>query len=151
MVLVTRDGYAIRFADDQVRPMGRASQGVRGIRLDDDDRVVAAAVAEEEGEVLLLTSRGYGKRTRMSEFRRQRRGGGGVRAMKLTRVRGRLVDALSVRPDDEVFIVSTDGNVIRQAVKEISRQKRDSSGVRVINLGEGAELSSVAKVPAHDR
>ncbi|HHC07378.1 MAG TPA: DNA gyrase subunit A [Actinobacteria bacterium] len=151
LLMFTESGKGIRFSEDEVRPMGRASQGVRGIRLDDDDRVVAAAVAEEEGEVLLLTSRGYGKRTRMSEFRRQRRGGGGVRAMKLTRVRGRLVDALSVRPDDEVFIVSTDGNVIRQAVKEISRQKRDSSGVRVINLGEGAELSSVAKVPAHDR
>ncbi len=150
LLMFTENGQGIRFAESDVRPMGRASQGVRGIRLRDDDVVVSAARAGEGGEVLLLTSGGYGKRTALGEFRRQKRGGMGVKAMKLTRTRGRLVAALSVDPDDEVFIISTDGIVIRQAVKNISRQKRESTGVKVINLEDGAELSAVAKVPADE-
>ncbi len=150
LLMFTENGQGIRFAESDVRAMGRASQGVRGIRLREGDVVVSAARAGEGGEVLLLTSGGYGKRTALEEFRRQKRGGMGVKAMKLTRTRGRLVAALSVDPDDEVFIISTDGIVIRQAVKNISRQKRESTGVKVINLEDGAELSAVAKVPADE-
>jgi len=150
LMMFTEQGQGIRFSEQDVRPMGRASQGVRGIRLREGDEVVAAACAAADGEVLLLTSGGYGKRTAMSQFPRQRRGGMGVKAMKLTRTRGHLVDALAVSRDDEVFVVSSDGIVIRQAVGEISRQKRDSTGVKVINLEEGATLSAVALVPGDD-
>jgi DNA gyrase subunit A len=147
LLMFTKDGQGIRFSEEDVRPMGRASQGGRGIKLREGDRVVAAATAEEGSEVLLLTSGGYGKRTDIDLFRRQGRGGYGVKAMKLTKARGRLVGARAVTPENEVFMISSDGIVIRQAVKDISRQKRESTGVRVMNLEDGAELSAVALVP----
>jgi DNA gyrase subunit A len=147
LLMFTHNGQGIRFAESDVRPVGRASQGVRGIRLKGDDRVVSAATAEEGAEVLLLTSGGYGKRTLVELFRRQGRGGMGVKAMKLTRTRGRVVAALAVERDAEIFVVSSDGIVIRQAVTKISRQRRESTGVRVMDLKAGAELSAAAPVP----
>ena len=147
LLMFTRNGQGIRFSEADVRPMGRASQGVRGVRLREGDEVVAAACADEGDQVVLLTSGGYGKRTKMEEFRRQGRGGLGVKAMKLTKVRGKLVDALAISQDTEVFVISSDGIVIRQQVGDISRQKRESTGVKVMNLEKGAELSAVALVP----
>ena len=150
LLMLTHNGQGIRFAESDVRPMGRASQGVRGIRLKDEDWVVSAATAEEGAEVLLLTSRGYGKRTLVEHFRRQGRGGMGVKAMKLTRTRGQIVAVLSVERDDHVFVVSSDGIVIRQSVGEISRQRRESTGVRIMDLKDGAELSAAALVPSDE-
>ena len=147
LLMFTRNGQGIRFAEGDVRPLGRASQGVRGIRLRDGDEVVAGTTADEGGDVLLFTDGGYGKRTKMELFRRQGRGGMGVKAMKLTRVRGSLVAALAVSADDEVFVISSDGIVIRQAVGEISRQRRESTGVKVVSMDGGANLSAVALVP----
>jgi DNA gyrase subunit A len=147
LLMFTKNGQGIRFSEKDARPMGRASQGVRGIKLREGDEVVAAATAEEGSEVLLMTSGGYAKRTSLEHFRRQRRGGFGVKAMKLTKVRGSLVAARAVTADDEVFMISSDGIVIRQAVSDISRQKRESTGVRVINLEDGATLSAAALVP----
>ena len=109
--------------------------------------MVGAAALHDNEEVLLLTSGGYGKRTRLEEFPRQKRGGIGVKAIKLTRVRGSLVAAQAVVPGTEIFVTSSDGIVIRQAVDEISRQKRASTGVKVMNLQDGAELTAVALVP----
>ena len=86
----------------------------------------------------------------MAEFRLQKRGGVGVKAMRLTRVRGTLVAARAVAPGDEIFVISSDGIVIRQPVDEVSRHKRESSGVRVMNLEDGAELSAVTLVPSED-
>ena len=97
-------------------------------------------------EVLLLTSGGYGKRTAMSEFRQQGRGGIGVKAFKLTRVRGTLVAVLAVSADDELFLVSTAGVGIRTPVGKISRQGRDATGVKVIDVGAGNELAAAALV-----
>ena len=147
LLMFTRSGQGIRFPEADVRPMGRASQGVRGIRLRDSDEVVAAACADDGAEVLLLTSGGYGKRTKMDEFRPQKRGGVGLKAMKLVKTRGPIVTARAINPDDEIFVMSSDGVIIRQAAADISRQKRGSMGVRVMNLEDGAELSAVAKVP----
>ncbi len=147
LLMFTKNGKGIRFSEKDARPMGRASQGVRGIKLREGDEVVAAATAEEGSEVLLMTSGGYAKRTNLEHFRRQRRGGFGVKAMKLTRVRGSLVAARAVTADDEVFMISSDGIVIRQAVSDISRQKRESTGVKVMNLEDGATLSAAALVP----
>jgi len=147
LIMVTQNGQGIRFSEEDVRPMGRDTQGVRGVKLREGDEVVAAATAAEGDNILLLTTGGYGKRTKMSEFPMQKRGGIGVKAMKLTRVRGRLVGARAVSPGDEVFVISSDGIVIRQSVDEISRQKRDSTGVRVMSLEDGAELTALALVP----
>ena len=126
--------------------MGRGTQGVRGIRLRDSDRVVAAVSNADGDEVLLLTAGGYGKRTAMEEFRRQTRGGVGVKAFKITRVRGNLVAALAVRKADEVFLISSAGVGIRTPVAKISRQKRDTTGVKVSDVGDGNELSAAAIV-----
>ncbi len=147
LMMFTKKGQGIRFAESNVRPLGRASQGVRGLRLRDGDEVVAGTMADEGADVLLLTDGGYGKRTKMDLFRRQGRGGMGVKAMKLTKVRGSMVAALAVSPDDEVFMISSDGIVIRQGVNEISRQRRESTGVKVVNLDGDADLSAVALVP----
>jgi DNA gyrase subunit A len=147
LLLFTEKGQGIRFAEAEIRAMGRDTQGVRGIRLRDGDRVVSAASDGDGDEVLLMTSGGYGKRTRMTEFPCQKRGGIGVKAIKLTRVRGSLVAARAVSPGAEVFITSSDGVVIRTSVDTISRQKRDATGVKAMNLGEGAVLSAFALVP----
>ncbi len=146
ILIFTRDGMGIRFAEEDLRSMGRATQGVRGIKLRDGDAVIGAVSNTEGEEVLLLTSGGYGKRTVMDQFRKQARGGIGVKAFKLTRVRGRLIEARAVRKEDEVFLISSAGVGTRQAVGKISRQKRDSTGVKVIDVGDGNELSAVAKI-----
>jgi DNA gyrase subunit A len=146
LMMLTRNGMGIRFDETDVRPTGRASQGVRGIKLREGDRVVSAAVADEAEEVLLLTSGGYGKRIKMNEFRVQRRGGVGVISMKLTKVRGLVAAARAVSATDEIVVTSSDGIVMRSEAKAISRQKRPSTGVKVMNLSDGASLSALTVV-----
>ncbi len=150
LVMFTKKGQGIRFAESDARPMGRDTQGVRGIRLKDGDEVVAAACVDDGDDIVLLTSGGYGKRTKMAEFPKQKRGGMGVKAMKLTRVRGDLVAARMVSTGDEIFVTSSDGIVIRQPIDSISRQRRDSTGVKIMNLEDGAVLTAVALVPSED-
>ncbi len=147
LLIFTEQGQGIRFAETDLRPMGRATQGVRGIRLRDADAVVAAASNVEGEEVLLVTSAGYGKRTKLDLFPRQKRGGLGVKAIKLTRVRGRLIGARAVSAGNEIFLVSSDGIGIRMAVDTISRQQRDASGVKLMNLPAGGMVAAVALVP----
>ena len=150
LMMFTKNGLGIRFSEADVRPTGRASQGVRGIRLREGDEVVSAAVADEAEEVLILTEGGYGKRVKMDEFRVQRRGGVGVIAMKITRVRGPVTAARGVEPGDEIVVTSSDGIVMRAEAKSISRQKRPSTGVKVMNLDDGAVLSALAIAPKED-
>ncbi len=120
------------------------------MRLREGDEVVSAASDEDGDEVLLLTSGGYGKRTKMSEFRAQKRGGVGVKAVKLTRVRGSLVAARAVAKGSEIFVISSDGIVIRMDAGSISRQKRDATGVKVMDVGGDAEISAFALVPTEN-
>jgi DNA gyrase subunit A len=148
VLLITRKGKAIRFKEENARPMGRTATGVIGIRLDEDDEVVACDIIQDGAELLVVTQFGYGKRTRLSEFPRKGRGGKGVIAAKLTRPRGQIVGASVVRAGDEVFLISNDGVVIRMAVNTISRQGRPATGVRVMNLAGGAHISAVAPVVA---
>lgn len=150
ILIFTRDGMGIRFKEEDLRSMGRGTQGVRGIKLRESDQVVAAASNVDGDRVLLLTSGGYGKRTEMDEFRRQTRGGIGVKAFKITRVRGNLVAAMAVQDEDEVFLISSAGVGIRTPVSKISRQKRDSTGVKVIDVGEGNDLSAASIVSDED-
>ena len=146
ILIFTKTGMGIRFKESDLRSMGRGTQGVRGIKLRDGDDVVSAVSNIDGEEVLLLTSGGYGKRTAMDEFRRQTRGGIGVKAFKITKVRGDLVDARAVRKEDHVFLISSAGVGTRMAVAKISKQKRDSTGVKVINVGDGNRLSAAAKI-----
>jgi DNA gyrase subunit A len=149
LLLFTADGMGIRFKESDIRPMGRDTQGVRGINLREGDRVVSAASDQDGEEVLLLTSGGYGKRTKMEEFRPQKRGGVGLKAIKLTRVRGRLVAARAVSRGSEIFVTSSNGIVIRTEVDKISRQKRDATGVKVMDVGDGA-IAAFALVPQEE-
>ncbi|MEA2507870.1 MAG: gyrase subunit [Actinomycetota bacterium] len=147
VLLISKKGKAIRFSEKHARPMGRTATGVIGIRLDSDDEVVTSdIVAKDDKELLIVTQFGYGKRTKLSEFPRKGRGGKGVIAAKLTKPRGQIVGASVVRSDDEVFLISDDGVVIRMPVGSISRQGRPATGVRVMNLSEGAKVSAVAPV-----
>jgi DNA gyrase subunit A len=138
ILIFTKNGMGIRFSESDLRPMGRGTQGVRGIKLRDDDEVVAATSSVDGEEILLVSSGGYGKRTKMSEFRAQARGGVGVKAFKLTRVRGTLVGASAVSPGAQAFLISSTGIAIRTPIDKVSRQKRDSTGVKVINVGDGS-------------
>ncbi|MDK1009846.1 MAG: DNA gyrase subunit A [Actinomycetota bacterium] len=147
LMMFTQKGQGIRFNENDVRPTGRASQGVRGIKLREGDSVVGAAIGDEAEAVLLLTTGGYGKRTLMEEFPCQRRGGRGVIAMKIVSTRGTLATATAVADSDEAVITSSDGIVIRQVVADINRYGRNSMGVKVMNLTDGATLSALAIAP----
>ena len=144
LLMFTRNGQGIRFHEDEVRSTGRDTQGVIGIRLKGDDEVVGAAIADEGDDVLLLTTGGFGKRTKIDDFPVKHRAGMGVKAIKVVSTRGPLATARAVLESDEVVITSSDGIVIRQNVKAINRYGRNSMGVKVMNLAEGASLSALA-------
>jgi DNA gyrase subunit A len=147
VLLITKKGKAIRFNEKHVRPMGRTATGVIGIRLDDDDEVVSSDVIDDDSkELLIVTEFGYGKRTKLAQFPRKGRGGKGVIAAKLTKPRGPIVGASVVTPDDTIFLISDDGNVIRTPASDVSRQGRPTTGVRVMNLAAGARVSALAPV-----
>ncbi|HZJ51461.1 MAG TPA: DNA gyrase subunit A [Actinomycetota bacterium] len=147
ILLITKKGKAIRFPEGSVRSMGRTATGVIGIKLDDDDEVVSCEViSDNAADLLLITEFGYGKRTKLASFPLKGRAGKGVIAARLTRPRGPLVGACVVKPEDEIFLISDDGVVIRMGVAQISRQGRPTTGVRVMNLDSGACISAVALV-----
>jgi len=147
ILLITKKGKAIRFAESSVRSMGRTATGVIGIKLDDDDEVVSCEViSDNAADLLLITEFGYGKRTKLAAFPLKGRAGKGVIAARLTRPRGPLVGACVVKPEDEIFLISDDGVVIRMGVAQISRQGRPTTGVRVMSLDSGACISAVALV-----
>jgi DNA gyrase subunit A len=146
LLVVSRRGMAIRFAETEVRPMGRSTAGVRGMRLRPGDEVVSCDVARGDLDLLLVTNGGYGKRTKLDHFNAQARGGQGVRGIKLTQRRGTVVAARMVALDDEVIVVSSAGVMIRIPVREIAAQGRDATGVRVMNLDAGQTVAAVTKV-----
>ncbi|HZU81179.1 MAG TPA: DNA gyrase subunit A, partial [Acidimicrobiales bacterium] len=150
VVMVSRNGQGIRFAEGDVRPMGRDAAGVRGMKMREGDEVVSLDVVHPERDILIVTDAGFGKRTKIDHFGRQGRGGQGVRAIKLTAVRGRVVSAFMASLDDEILLVSTGGVVIRTAVREIAAQGRDATGVRVMSLEEGQSVAAVAAVVSED-
>jgi DNA gyrase subunit A len=148
--MVSRRGMTIRFAEDDVRPMGRTAGGVRGMRLKPDDSVVSVDVARDDTAILVLTEAGFGKRTQLERFNTQARGGQGVRGIKLTGKKGEVVAAFMVGLDDEIVAVSNNGITIRMEVRSISSQGRDATGVRVMNLDDGDVVGSVAPILATD-
>tara|TARA_Y100001970_G_scaffold257925_1_gene337277 strand:- start:901 stop:3384 length:2484 start_codon:yes stop_codon:yes gene_type:complete len=149
VVLVSSAGQAIRFAGDQVRPMGRSAAGVRGMKLRLDDVVVAAAATSEDDQrhLLTVTEGGYGKRTPIDAYPRKGRGTMGVKGIKLTEARGAsVIGARMVDLDDEVIMVSSGGVLIRTAVSEIAEQRRDATGVKVMNVGEEETVAALSPV-----
>ncbi len=146
IMVVSQSGQGIRFAESDVRSMGRTASGVRGMRLREGDHVVSADVVAVDHLLLTVTDAGFGKRTDPDNFTRQGRGGQGVRAMRLHADKGRVVAALMVAADDQVFLVNDSGVTIRMPVDGISIQGRDATGVRVMNLDEDTRVVAVARV-----
>ena len=148
--MVARSGQTIRFSEEDVRPMGRAAAGVRGMKLKADDEVVSCDLARDDAAILIVTDSGYGKRTQIDKFNTQGRGGQGVIGIKLTSKKGHVAAAFMVGIDDDIVAVSSGGVTIRMAVKEISSQGREATGVRVMSLDDGQTVASVALILATD-
>jgi DNA gyrase subunit A len=146
IILVSRKGQAIRFHEDQVRPMGRATSGVKGMGLRKGDEVISAGIAEDELDMLVVTEQGYGKRTRIADYPVKGRGGLGVKTVQLTEARGQLAGATEVREGYQVMLMSNGGTVIRMPVEEIKRLGRATQGVIVMRLRGGEQVSSIALV-----
>jgi DNA gyrase subunit A len=147
LLIVTRRGQGIRFSEDDVRPMGRQASGVRGIKLRDTDEVVGAdAVTGDDAVLLSITDQGFGKRTEVSNFNVQGRGGQGVRAHRLPEARGELLSGFLVEDGDEVLLITDSGVVIRTSVSDISVQGRDATGVRVMDPGKENRVAAIARV-----
>src|SRR6516164_4709538 len=150
ILLVSRNGQAIRFSEADARAMGRATEGVRGMLLRGEDKVIAAEIARDDSDLLVVTENGYGKRTRVSEYPRKGRGGMGVKTVQLTQARGRLAGARVVRDGYQVMLISTGGTVIKMPVEDVKRLGRSTQGVIVMRLRDGETVSSLAPVVDSD-
>jgi DNA gyrase subunit A len=146
VVMVTEGGQTLRFSEAGVRAMGRATAGVRGMRLKANDAVVSCDVYRRGAVMLFVSSSGHGKRTKLDLFPKRGRGGQGVRGMKITASRGGVVGAFVVTDDDEILVFSSGGNIIRMPASDVSIQGRDATGVRVARLGDGETIVAVAPV-----
>ncbi|MGI8983802.1 MAG: DNA gyrase subunit A, partial [Acidimicrobiales bacterium] len=144
--MVSSAGTTIRFFEDDVRATGRSAMGVIGMRLRDADEVVSCDVTREAADLLIVTDTGYGKRTKLDKFPRKGRGTMGVIGIRLARGRGTVIAALMVGIDDELLLISSAGVTIRTAIRDISAQGRDATGVRIQNLDEGQTVAAVAPV-----
>ena len=146
IILVTKYGQCIRFKDTDVRSTGRVSMGVRGINLSDGDEIIGMQLCSQGDYLLIVSEKGMGKRTSMSEFSVQNRGGKGVKCYKITEKTGNVVGVKAVNDDNEVMMITTEGIIIRIACSDISILGRITSGVKLMNLDEKVSVASIAKV-----
>jgi DNA gyrase subunit A len=151
VLLVSRNGQAIRFAEVDVRPMGRDASGVQGMKLRSGDEVIGVSVVgKEDADLLVVTENGFGKRTRVADYPKKGRGGMGVKTIQLTEARGHLAGSRVVREGYQVMLISTGGTVIRMPVSDIKRLGRATQGVIVMRLREGELVSTLAPVVESD-
>ncbi|MFN8826280.1 MAG: DNA gyrase subunit A [Planctomycetota bacterium] len=150
IVLATRDGMSIRFEEADARAMGRSAVGVWGIRLEDGDAVCDMVVTDGTGSLLTVCENGYGKRTLVEEYRLQSRGGKGIIDIKTSDRNGKVVNVLAVADDDEVMMITKDGQIVRTKVGEVSIVGRNTQGVRCIALNGDDKLVGVARIPREE-
>jgi DNA gyrase subunit A len=152
VLLITKKGQAIRFNSDEVRPMGRASYGVKGAELGKNDEIVSLLSLPNDGKTTILTiaNKGYGKRTELEEYRKTSRGAKGVIAMDTSDKTGDMVSALSVNDKDSIIATTTKGMVIRVSMKDLRVMGRATQGVHVVKLKEGDRVADVVKVPKEE-
>ena len=150
VVISSADGQAIRFADEDVRSMGRTSYGVRGIRLLGEDKVVDMKVAVPDTFVLSACENGFGKRTALEEYPIKGRGGQGVINIRTEGRNGQVIGTVMCREDDEVMFITQSGMIVRSAVNEMRPMGRNTQGVRLVNLKEGDKLVGIELVSAED-
>ena len=148
--IISRSGQVIRFNEQEVRPMGRTAAGVRGMKLRAGDEVVSADPGHDDDALLIVSDAGYAKRTQIAHFPRKGRGTQGVIGVKITDKKGKVVAAFMVGLDDEIVAVASNGVAMRTGVKQISSQGRAATGVRLMNLDNGAVVASVAPILAAD-
>ncbi|MEK6735704.1 MAG: DNA gyrase C-terminal beta-propeller domain-containing protein, partial [Pseudomonadota bacterium] len=151
VMLFSDNGKAMRFSENDVRPVGRTARGVRGMKLGSGQKVISLLVAEnEELAVLTATENGYGKRTPISEYTRHNRGTQGMIAIKTSARNGKVVTAKLVKPDDEIMLITSGGVLIRTRVNEIREMSRATQGVTLINLDKGEKLAGLERVIESD-
>jgi DNA gyrase subunit A len=150
IVLITREGMSIRFNESDVRSMGRAATGVKGITLEKTDAVVALALVVSDATLLVAGENGIGKRTPFDEYRVQSRGGKGIITMKTTDKTGGVCGALTVREADEIMLITSGGQMVRTGVKAIREAGRNTQGVKLVNLDAGDKLQAIAPVIGED-
>ena len=150
VMIAAREGKAIRFNENTVRPIGRVGAGVRGISIEEEDEVIGMICVEPSSkqDVLVLSENGYGKRTDLDEYRITNRGGKGVKTINITEKTGKLISIQAVTDDNDLMIINRSGLTIRTAVSQIRLAGRATQGVRIINLREGDAIASVMAVPA---
>jgi DNA gyrase subunit A len=148
VMIATKLGMSIRFAEEEVRPMGRGAGGVRGIEVEAGDEVIAADVVQEGALILTVSERGYGKRTPLEEYRLQGRAGKGIIDIKTAGRNGTVVGMLQVREGDDVLVITTKGKIIRIHAADVSAQGRNTMGVRIIDLDSDDRVGSLARVEA---
>jgi DNA gyrase subunit A len=144
--MVSRAGLTVRFAESDVRSMGRDTTGVRGMDVGKSGQVIATDVARDDMDLLVVTENGYGKRTQIGQYRKTNRGAKGVKTIGLTEKKGGLAGALVVREHQELVFISVGGMVQRTTAQGISQQGRSATGVRVMNLRDDDLVSAVALV-----
>jgi DNA gyrase subunit A len=146
LLIVSRKGQAIRFSEGSVRPMGRQTNGVIAMRLNGDDEVLAMEVVRPNADLLVVTDAGFGKRTPLEQYPRKGRGGKGVLTTRFVERRGYLAGAQVVQEEDDIFLITDIGQIIRTRVKEVRRAGRSTQGVRIMRLGETGRVAAVAPV-----
>jgi len=146
IVLLTNAGKSIRFSESDVRPMGRIAAGVRGVRLAAEQRVIGLVIVDENSDILIATARGYGKRTALEEFPLQGRGGQGVIAIKTSLRNGSAIGAVRVSEGDQAMLISSNGKIVRISTGEVSRQGRNTQGVRLIDVGKNNNVAGLCRV-----
>ena len=150
IILITKFGQCIRFHETDVRNTGRTSMGVIGMSLTDQDEVIAMQLASQGDSLMIVSAKGLGKCTLVEEFTPQNRGGKGVKCYKITEKTGNVVGCKAVNEDDEMMLINTEGIIIRIKVNDIALLGRITSGVKLINVGEGVTVASIAKVRKED-
>jgi DNA gyrase subunit A len=150
IVLATADGMSIRFHQGDVREMGRVATGVKGIELEKDDHVIGMVVIRRDATLLVVSEKGYGKRSELTDYRVQKRGGKGIITLKRTDKTGALVALMEVQPADELMLITKHGVIIRLPVDGIRVISRNTQGVRVMNLDQGDQVVDVARVISED-
>ena len=146
VMMVTRQGKAIRFSEDEVRPMGRVARGVKGITLEGEDQVVGLVKIKKDAELIVVSEKGFGKRTALEEYRTQSRGGKGIITMNVTGRTGPVAAVIIAKLDDELLIISAEGILIRLGVEDISRQGRSTQGVTLMRLEPNDRVVAMARV-----
>ena len=151
VILLSKNGISIRFNETQLRDLGRATRGVRGMTLRNDDCVTTFEIVDQDATFLTCTANGYGKRTRFDEYRAQKRGGRGIIAIRTSERNGEVVGAHAVTEDDALMLITAQGKMIRMAVSDVRVIGRATQGVRLINLDQGDSLVCATTIASHEQ